>query len=68
MYEKNSGQSVNFSKTNATFSKGVSAERIKRITLFLDIREVLSHDKYLGVPTFNRAIVEKSIFAHCRLY
>jgi len=51
-YERASGPTVNFSKTDVSFSKGVSAERRNQITLLLDIREVLSHNKYLGAPTF----------------
>ena len=50
-YERASGQTVNFSKTDVSFSRGVSTERRNQITLLLDIREVLSHNKYLGAPT-----------------
>jgi len=34
------------------FSKGVRADKQTRITQMLDTREVLSHEKYLGLPTF----------------
>ena len=51
-YEKVLGQTVNFTKTDVSFSKGVPAARRTQITFLLHIREVLSHDKYLGAPTF----------------
>ena len=51
-YEKASGQAVNFSKTNVMFSKGVKPDKRARITQMLNIREALSHEKYLGLPTF----------------
>jgi len=50
-YELVSGQSTNFAKTNVFFSKGISTECRNQITLSLDIKKVLSHDKYLGAPT-----------------
>ena len=46
------GQLVNYSKTDVSFSKGVQPARRTAITIALDIREVLSHDKYLGLSTF----------------
>ena len=51
-YQKASKQVVNFSKTNVMFSKGVKLDKRARITHMLDIREDLSHEKYLGLPTF----------------
>ena len=51
-YELASGKTINFAKTDVVLSKRVSAERRNQITLCLDIREVLSHDQYLGAPTF----------------
>ena len=51
-YERACGQTVNFSKMDVSFSRGVSAERTAQIKLLLDIREVLSHNKYLRAPTF----------------
>ena len=51
-YEKASGQMNNFTKTNVVFTKGVPVERCQQVTLYLDIREVLLLDKYLGAPTF----------------
>jgi len=50
-YEVAFGQKVNFAKTDAVFNKGVNPEWWNAITLCLDIREVLSYDKYLGLPT-----------------
>lgn len=47
-YERASGQQVNFAKTDVSFSKGVKADRRNTLTICLDIREVLSHEKYLG--------------------
>jgi len=43
---------MNFAKTDAVFSKGVSIKQRNQITLYLDIKEVLSHDKYFSAPTF----------------
>lgn len=51
-YEKARERMVNFSKTDVSLSKGVSEERRSDIALCLDIQEVRSHDKYLGVSTF----------------
>ena len=42
---------MNFDKTNVSFSSGVRTNRRSRITQYLDIQEVLSNDKYLGLPT-----------------
>ena len=50
-YEEASGQAMNLAKTQV-FSKGVKCDRRSRITHLLDIREILSYDKYLGLPTF----------------
>jgi len=51
-YELAFRQTIIFAKTDVVFNKGVSTERKNQINLCLDIREVLSHDKYLGAPTF----------------
>jgi len=51
-YELASRQTINYAKTDIAFSKGVPIDRRNQITLCLDIREVLSHDKCLGAPTF----------------
>ena len=49
-YKRASGQCINYTKTDVMFSKGVSEDRRRDITLILDIREVLSYNKYLGLP------------------
>jgi len=51
-YEKATGQLVNFSKSNVSFSQRIRTERRNQITHCLDSREVLAQDKYLGLPTF----------------
>jgi len=51
-YERALGQCVNYNETDVLFSKGVGADRRNAITLALDIREVLSYEKYLGLLTF----------------
>ena len=51
-YERASRQTINFSKIDVSFNKRVSAECRNQITLLLDIRGVLSHNKYLEAPTF----------------
>lgn len=62
MYERASGQKVNLSKTEVTFSKQVSPERRKEIIGALGVREVKKHGKYLGLPTIiGRS--KKAIFA-----
>ena len=43
---------MNLAKTHVIFSRGVKCDRRTRITHLLDIREILSYDKYLGLPTF----------------
>jgi len=43
---------VNYTKTDVLFSKGFDEDRQNAITLALDIREVSSYDKYLGLKTF----------------
>jgi len=52
-YQLASGQSINLSKTNVLFSKGAKDDKRAQITHTQDIREVSSHDKYLGLLTFN---------------
>lgn len=51
-YEKVSGKKVNFDKTHVMFSKGIPQVRRDDIVNYLSIKEVLAHDKYLGLPTF----------------
>ena len=50
LYEAASDQQVNYSKTDVAFSKGIPEELRRRITQILNIKEVLSHEKYLGLP------------------
>jgi len=50
-YVATSGELVNYSKTDVSFSKGVPRACGNAIILTLDIREVLSHDKYLDLTT-----------------
>jgi len=52
LYERASGQTVNVQKSNVVFAKGVPTSRREEILIILDMREVLSHEKYLGLPTF----------------
>ena len=52
LYKRASGQMVYFSKTDVSFNKPVPAERRNQIKILLNIREVLSLNKYLGAPTF----------------
>jgi len=52
LYERASGQTVNVQKSNVVFAKGVPTTRREEILITLDMREVLSHEKYLGLPTF----------------
>jgi len=44
-------QAINFAKTNVSFNKVVKMKIRNRVTMCLDIREILPHDKYLGLPT-----------------
>ena len=48
-YERASGQNGNFNKTNVMFSKGIPRAQREDITGCLSIKEVLAHDKYLGL-------------------
>ena len=47
IYEDSSCQQVNLAKSNILFGKGVPQHKV----LILDIQEVLSYNKYLGLPT-----------------
>ena len=51
LYEKASGQQVNFNKSSVVFSKDVPQQRRDEIIITLDVREVLSNEKYLRLPT-----------------
>ena len=50
-YERASGQSVNLDKTDVVFSKCVDTNRRAEIVTTLGVKEVVKHDKYLGLPT-----------------
>ena len=50
-YEVALGQKARFDKPNVMFEKGIPADRKNDTLLILDIREVLSYDKYLELPT-----------------
>ena len=51
IYERASGQRVNFDKTKIAFSKGVPQHTRQAIVDRLHVREVERHSKYLGLPT-----------------
>ena len=42
---------MNYSKSSIVFSKGVPQASRDDILNVLDMKEVLSHEKYLGLPT-----------------
>ena len=50
-YERASGQKINFSKSEVSFSKSVEAGRRIEIRNRFGVREVERHEKYLGLPT-----------------
>lgn len=51
LYERASGQKINFNKAEVTFSKNVESTRRNEILNMLGVREVARHEKYLGLPT-----------------
>jgi len=51
-YETASRSVINFNNTNVLFSKVVKSNTRARIVHSFDKREVLSYEKYLGLPTF----------------
>ena len=64
-YEASSGQQINCDKTQVMFSKGTPQSIKENILIIFDIREVLSHDKYLGLPTrVGRS--KKKLFLHIK--
>ena len=51
LYKAASGQEVNFDKSAVVFSKNTDPAVRRSITQLLNIKEVPTHDKYLGLPT-----------------
>lgn len=51
MYERASGQKINFNKSEVSFSKNVVPSKRGEILQILGVREVDRHQKYLGLPT-----------------
>ncbi|KAL5577913.1 hypothetical protein UlMin_019612 [Ulmus minor] len=51
-YEKGSGQQVNMTKSVITFSPNVDPRQKTAIMRSLNLNTALSHDRYLGLPTF----------------
>lgn len=51
VYERASGQKINFNKSEASFSKNVDSNRRGDILRILGVREVDKHEKYLVLPT-----------------
>ena len=49
-FEEASSQKINLAKSNVLFGKGIPLQRRDEILMTLDIREVLSYNKYLGFP------------------
>lgn len=55
-YEHLSGQKINLEKSEISFSKGLGSNIRGNIRTLLGMEEVLTHDKYLGLPTiFDRS-------------
>lgn len=53
MYERASGQKINFDKSSATFSPSISPIGANMVIQMLNIRVVEGHAIYLGLPTFS---------------
>lgn len=51
LYERASGQRINLDKSGIVFSPNTKPDIIHSITNLLGIPQVVSHDKYLGLPT-----------------
>ncbi|XP_057246803.1 uncharacterized protein LOC130589540 [Beta vulgaris subsp. vulgaris] len=51
VYERASGQKINFNKSEVSFSKNVNVTRRCEIRNLFGVKEVVKHDKYLGLPT-----------------
>ena len=50
MYEKASGQKLNWEKTTSFFSKAISEDIKTQISNYLEVPEVKEYEKYLGLP------------------
>lgn len=53
MYEKASGQVVNFDKSALTFSPSTSSQTWEEMAGILSVSVVKGHDLYLGPPIFS---------------
>ncbi|XP_021739763.1 uncharacterized protein LOC110706169 [Chenopodium quinoa] len=51
IFESASGQKINLSKSEVSFSKNVRPDKRKDICELLGVGEVEKHEKYLGIPT-----------------
>ena len=51
LYEKTSGQKINFEKSEVAFSSNVSQDANVALKNILGVRQVDRHAKYLGIPT-----------------
>lgn len=51
LYERVSGQLINYEKSGIVFSRGMPAETIATITTVLGMQHTDSHSKYLGLPS-----------------
>ncbi|XP_021721937.1 uncharacterized protein LOC110689456 [Chenopodium quinoa] len=64
VYEKSSGQNINFDKTTIFFSKGVGEGKRKELANRCGVRVVDIHDRYLGLPTVvgrSKKVITKGI-------
>lgn len=52
LYERASGQAINFGKSEIFFSKNVSPERREEVKTILGVAANLNTGRYLGVPSF----------------
>lgn len=53
IYERASGQMINYDKSALSFSPHTSKENQERVKHFLRIRESRRHELYLGMPSFS---------------
>lgn len=51
IYERASGQKINFEKSEVSYSKCVNVMRRTEIIEVLGVKQVEKHEKYLGLPT-----------------